>query len=108
MSPLSVKPWLADPPIAERSHVAVMPVLAGVVPGVTVTVRSVESPGGTDAGLALPMPVGAVQSCTGEAVLRGFGVPAVKSAALLSESVQPELLRSAALVFVSVGAAPLP
>src|SRR5919199_1051619 len=35
--------------------------------------------------------------------LRGFGAPAVKSAAVLSVSVQPLPFRSAAVVFVSAG-----
>jgi hypothetical protein len=40
----------------------------------------------------------------GEAVLRGAGSPAVKSAALLSESVQPFSSRRPAVVFDSLGA----
>jgi hypothetical protein len=42
----------------------------------------------------------------GEAVLRGAGAPAVKSAALLSVSVQPPASRKAAVVLLKVGAAP--
>jgi hypothetical protein len=48
--------------------------------------------------------VSAKQSLNGDAVFRGTGVPAVKSAALLSVSTQPPLLRRPAVVFDSVGA----
>src|SRR5919202_2763050 len=43
------------------------------------------------------------QSNVGNDRLRGFGAPAVKSAALLSVSVQPLPFRSAAVVFESAG-----
>src|SRR5919199_6363067 len=43
------------------------------------------------------------QSNVGNDRFRGFGAPAVKSAALLSVSVQPLPFRSAAVVFVSAG-----
>ncbi len=46
----------------------------------------------------------ALQSLNGEAVFRGVGEPAVKSAELLPVSTQPLLLRRSAVVFVSVGA----
>src|SRR3970040_740600 len=44
----------------------------------------------------------------GLAVLRGAGAPAEKSAALLSVSVQPFPTRTAAVVLLKVGAAPVP
>ena len=45
------------------------------------------------------------QKCVGDALLRGAGALAAKSAALLSVSTQPPLPRRAAVVFDSVGAA---
>ena len=45
-----------------------------------------------------------VQEAAGLDELRGFGVPAVKSAELLSVSEHPPPLRRAAVVLVSVGA----
>src|SRR6266850_2959183 len=42
----------------ERSPATVMPVLGGLDPGVTVTVKSVPLPGETEDGLAAPVPVG--------------------------------------------------
>src|SRR5437667_12218 len=87
------------------------PVLVGLAPGVTATVRSVVPPGGTVEGFAAPTPdgfVGGVQSFVGEPVLRGAGAPTVKSAALLFESVQPSLLRKAAVVLLSVAVGPEP
>ena len=45
----------------------------------------------------------ALQSCTGEAELRGAGAPAVKSARLLSVSTHPAPLRRSAVVLVSAG-----
>src|SRR5438105_12870964 len=58
--PLAANDCAADPPIALRSPVTVMPVLAGFVPGVTLTLRSALLPGVTDAGVAVPVPVGDV------------------------------------------------
>lgn len=49
-----------------------------------------------------------VQGFNGEAVLRGFGEPVLKSAALLSVSVQPFAARNAAIVLLKPGAAALP
>src|SRR5215813_8112710 len=60
--PSSKKLCVAEPPTAVRSQVTARPVLAGVKPGVTDTVSSVELPAGADAGDAAPTPVGAVQS----------------------------------------------
>ncbi len=59
-------------------------------------------------------PVGTVMAAVGApgfsglAVLRGFGGPALKSAALSSVSTQPSPLRRAAVVFDRVGAGPEP
>ncbi len=51
-------------------------------------------------------PVGHVLS--GEAVLRGFGAPALLSVLLLSVSVQPPTARESAVVLLSPGAAAAP
>src|SRR3989304_5001689 len=45
---------------------------------------------------------------SGEAVLRGAGAPALKSALLLSVSVQPPEARKTAVVLLGAGVAPLP
>ena len=58
--PSSKNCWAADPPIDERSPVTLNPVLVGLAPGVTATVRSVESPCVTVLGLAAPVPEGFV------------------------------------------------
>src|SRR5262249_7432119 len=109
LSPAAASPFVPSsknvceepPPIAVRAQGTPRLVLGGLVPGVTATVSSVEPPAGADAGPAAPTPVGGVelQSWSAEAVLRGLGAPAVKSAPLLLVSVQPELLRSTAVVF---------
>ncbi len=102
----SKKVWLAEPPMGDRSAVTASPVLVGPVPGVTATVSSVESPGKTAPGAAAPTPVGSVeveQTATGDAVLRGLGAPSSKSEPLLSVSVHPPALRSAAVVLLVVG-----
>ena len=62
--PLPENAWLADPPIEERSAVTANPVLVGFVPGVTLTVSKVESPAKSDAGFAVPVPVGGVGTTT--------------------------------------------
>jgi hypothetical protein len=54
----------------------------------------------------MSMPVG--QRWIAVAVLRGAGVPAVKSAALSSVSAQPASSRESAVELVSVGAAAAP
>src|SRR3954471_10910069 len=54
--PSSKNVCAALPPIDERSAVTAIPVLAGDVAGVTVTVRSVAFPAGTAAGFAAPTP----------------------------------------------------
>ncbi len=91
-----------------RSHATASPVLAGSVPGVTVTVRSVEPPAGTDGGLAAPAPVGPPHRWIAVAVFRGFGAPVAKSAALTSVSTQPASARRSAVVLLGAGAGPLP
>jgi hypothetical protein len=81
------------------------------MPGVTATVSVVDDSTSTDEGVAVPTPDGLVgvgpppQALNAEAVFRGIGVLAVKSAELLSVSVQPLELRVADVVPDSVGAA---
>src|ERR1044072_736245 len=53
--------WFTAPPIDVRSAVTVRPVLAGFVPGVPVTVNTVDAPGNTEFGLAAPTPAGVVE-----------------------------------------------
>src|SRR5882672_11136998 len=94
--------------MADRFPATVIPVLGGRVPGVTVTVRSVEFPGITGFGLAAPVPEGLftpLQVLVADAEFRGLGAPVAKSARLLSVSVQPLLVRKPAVVLLSVGAA---
>jgi hypothetical protein len=52
---------VGEPPIKLKSPTTVRPVLGGNVPGVTVTVRSVEKPEVTELGLAAPTPDGLVE-----------------------------------------------
>ncbi len=59
--PLPLKDCVADPPMAVKLAVTVMPLLAGLVPGVTATVKVVFSPGKTEVGLADPLPDGLVE-----------------------------------------------
>src|SRR6185312_11248809 len=111
--PSSTKVCVAEPSIAVRSQVTVIPLLGGFVPGVTATLRSVEPPAVSDDGVAEPVPVGEVggtteQSCAGDAEFRGAGVPSAKSAPLSSVSVQPEAARKAAAVADVVGPADEP
>src|SRR5437667_4565049 len=56
--PSSYRVCVVEPPIAERLPVTVIPLLVGFVPGVTVTVRRVESPTRTVVGFAAATPVG--------------------------------------------------
>src|SRR5207237_2252336 len=58
--PSSKNCCVEDPPMAVRSPVTVIPVLAGFVPGVTATVRRVDPPGTTTFGFAAPEPEGLV------------------------------------------------
>lgn len=48
------------------------------------------------------------QAFVGEALFRGFGVPALKSVALLSVSVHPFAARSTAVVLLGAGVEPVP
>ena len=62
-------------------------------------------------GLAAPKPaglVGAPQTAVGDAVFRGVGALAVKSAELSLVSAQPFILRKADAVALGAGAAPAP
>src|SRR5437870_1280211 len=95
-----------------RSAVTLIPVLGGVVAGVTSTVSRVLLAGSSDDGVAMPRPEGWVESppheLAGDALLRGIGPISTKSLALLSVSVQPFRRRTAAVVLLSVGAAAPP
>src|SRR5579871_3377342 len=96
-----------------RSAVTPMPVLGGALGLVTRTVNSVLLAGNTESGIAMPSPDGCVGSpphpLTGDALLRGIGPSATKSAELLSVSVQPLPRRIAALTLLfSGGAGALP
>src|ERR1051326_1985902 len=64
LRPSSKNCWLAEPPTDERSAVTTTPVLAGFVPGVTVTVNVDAPPGRTEFGLAAPKPDGLVAAST--------------------------------------------
>src|SRR5438034_1033614 len=55
--PSSYSVCVVEPPIAETLPVTVIPLLVGFVPGVTVTVRRVESPTRTVVGFAAATPV---------------------------------------------------
>src|SRR5262245_36283974 len=54
LAPLSTNACVAEPPIALRFAVTVSPVLVGVDPGVTATVKLVPAPADTVAGFAVP------------------------------------------------------
>ena len=60
--------------VDERSATTARAVLVGFVPGVTLTVNSVEAPGSTEFGLAVPVPVGLV----GAPVTVGWTVEATR------------------------------
>src|SRR5512142_2816739 len=67
----------AAPPMAVRSTETARPLLDGLPPGVTATVRRVDSPGMRMLGVAAPEPEGfegPAQGASAVAVLRGFGV----------------------------------
>src|SRR4051812_49141013 len=72
--PSSKKLCGAEPPIGDRSAATAMPVLAGIAPGVTLTVSRMGSPGFGLFGLDAPEPVGFVvvgaQGAAVEAVFR--------------------------------------
>src|SRR5437868_14413376 len=86
-----------------KSPTTVMPVLDGLVAGVTITVRSELSPGSTESGLAEPFPewVPAVVQTFPTELLRGIGPTRSKSSALLSILVQPLFFLTAFVVFLS-------
>src|SRR5215510_13693767 len=85
-----------------------IPVLGGLGAGKTCTVRVVVPPVATEFGFAEPTPERIAQLFVGDELLRGFGVPSAKLFALSLVSRQPLSPLSAAVVFVSVGAAPGP
>ena len=85
-------------PIASLSSVA-LTVAVVPAPGGAISVDGQVTTGGLSTG---------VQGSSGDAVFRGVGAAAVKSAALLSVSVQPPPARNAAVVALRVGAAPDP
>src|SRR4051812_5244770 len=86
-----------------KSPTTVIPVLDGLVAGVTVTVRSELPPGSREFGLAEPFPERA--PATGQMfpmeLLRGIGPFRSKSNELLSVSVQPLFFLIAAVVLLS-------
>src|SRR5689334_22539338 len=85
-----------------------MPVLVGFDPGVTLTCRVELSPGCTLAGFADPIPPNTAQLLVGDDVLRGFGVPLLKSSELSSVSVHPSLALKTAVVLLGAGVGPEP
>ncbi len=84
-----------------------IPVLGGVVAGKTLTVKSVVPPCETVFGFAEPLAEIVVpplpQTFCGLLELRGAGAVIVKSALLLSVSVQPPPLRNPAVVTLKSG-----
>src|SRR6185503_3134673 len=80
--------WVSEPPIADRSMTTARPVLAGLVAGVTATVRSEFPPAGTALGFALPTPVSgpAIDKHVEFRFCGRLGVINAKSAELLSVS----------------------
>src|ERR1051325_1151052 len=106
--PLSKSVCEALPPMEVRFAVTAMPVLVGLAPGVTVAVRSVVPPCATGVGLNAATTAKPLQSCVGDAVLRGFGAAAVKSEAFWFVSVQPPCARRTALVLLGAGVGPVP
>src|SRR3954471_17676897 len=89
-----------------RSHVTEKLVLVGFVPGATAAVTVTSVPGAGLAGVVATAMRGEPARDTD--VFLGVGAPAVKSALLLSVSVHPPFLRSAAAVAEIVGAWPVP
>jgi hypothetical protein len=84
-----------------------MPVLAGTIPGITVAVSRIGFPARAAAGVARPVTFGGVlvvggpQTVSVDAVVRGRGASAEKSALLLLVFAQM-LVRIAAIVFDNV------
>src|SRR5215212_10709279 len=102
--PAPEKACAADPPIADRSAVTLIPVLVGSLPGETTTVSVELSPGCTPSGLAEPVPERTAQLFVVDELFRGLGAPCTKSLALLSVSRQPLFFLMAAVGLVRVGA----
>ena len=86
--PLSSSAWTVPglPKIADRSAATERFVLAGLVPGVTATVRSERFPVGIAGGVAEPV---ADKATVAEPLFRGVAAPLTKSAELLSVSTAP-------------------
>src|SRR5581483_2373035 len=89
--------------MVERLAATVIPVLAGFVAGVTVTMSRTGLPEVTLAGVAWPVALNPVEVLPNEE-LCGLGVPTVKSAALLLENPP----RMSAVVLLGAGASPAP
>ncbi len=108
--PSSYSAKVAEPPTELRSTVTDSPLLAGLVPGVTVTLSSVLAPAATELGAAdLAETLGAVllpplHGAAAVAELRAAATAAEKSAALLSVSVQPLPARKSAFAVLGAGA----
>src|SRR5206468_12958614 len=92
-----------------RSAVTLTIALGGSLAGVALTVNSVWLAGSSDEGTAMPSPEGSAgsppQEFGGAALLRGMGPILTKSSALLSVSMHPFPLRTAANRFPSAGVA---
>src|SRR5215510_9034778 len=108
--PSSKNRCASAPPIEVRLPLTARSALVGFEPGVTVTVSRTTFPAATGFELAAPTPDGLVVAPQGAivAVLRGPAGPATKSDELLSVSIQPPLLRTAAVVAPIVGVGPAP
>src|ERR1043165_7404058 len=95
---------LGPRPAQLRLHVTERPVLGGLAPGVTVALMVTSVPWLGLSGAVPTLSVGEVcavpHALSGDALLRGAGVPVLKSVLLLSVSVQPPFTRSAADVLV--------
>ncbi len=91
------------PPSGARSTDTPVTGLGGNAPGVTLTVSRTGLPATTDPGNAAPSPLGLTPR-----ELLGDGGSDTKSAALSFVSMTPPSSRIAAVVFVSVGALPVP
>src|SRR5262245_21591044 len=97
-------------PLAAHEIVYQAPVTSTGWLNVIVTSAFTATSTAPDAGerVATAGATGPPHVCVGDAVVRGAGTSAAKSAPLLSVSWQPRLARSAAVVLESVGAAAAP
>src|SRR5205085_11339832 len=86
--PLSANACAIDPPIEMRLPVTLRFVLFGFVPGMTLTVKRVASPGLTLEGEALPVPVGFVVVRAPCGVIEKSSTASPSSAPEASRSVQ--------------------